>query len=169
MAGIDKTDTRAMAAGLPPVDSLDLWPMLSGANTTSPRTEIILGMPFIDSGESKGSPYTGVQALIRSDGYKLIIGTTHQNIWTGPQYPNASTKWADSGADCSAGCLFNVFTDATEHDDVAAANQDIVRSMRGRISELNSTMYRPDRGKSSKLACDAALGKWRGFWGPFLD
>ena len=28
-------------AKLPPVDSLDLWPLLSGANLTSPRYEIL--------------------------------------------------------------------------------------------------------------------------------
>ena len=169
LAGVDKTDTRAAAAGLPPVDSINLWPMLSGTNTTPPRTEIILGMPFISSSNSIGDPYLGVQALIRADGYKLIIGTTHQNVWTGPQYPNASTKWPNTGNDCSHGCLYNVFTDETEHNDVASSFPDIVTSMRARISELNSTMYRPDRGTSSKLACDAALGKWGGFWGPFLE
>ena len=54
LAGVDKTDTRAAAAGLPPVDSVDLWPMLSGANTTSPHAEIVLGMPTIASGNSYG-------------------------------------------------------------------------------------------------------------------
>jgi arylsulfatase B len=43
LAGVDPTDTRAAAAGLPPIDSLNLWPLLSGANPTSPRTEVILG------------------------------------------------------------------------------------------------------------------------------
>ena len=169
LAGVDKTDTRAAAAGLPPVDSLNLWPMLSGMNSTSPRTEIILGMPFISSDNSFGDPHLGVQALIREDGYKLIIGTTHQNVWTGPQYPNASTKWPNTANDCTNGCLYNVFTDTTEHNDVASTYPDIVTSMRARISELNATMYRPDRGTPSKLACTAALEKWGGFWGPFLD
>jgi hypothetical protein len=41
--------------------------------------------------------------------------------------------------------------------------------MRARIAELNATVYRPNRGAPSRLACDAALGKWRGFWGPFAD
>jgi hypothetical protein len=34
------SDPLAEAGGLPPIDSLDLWPMLSGANMTSPRTEV---------------------------------------------------------------------------------------------------------------------------------
>ena len=35
-------DARAAAAGLPPLDSLDVWPLLSGSNATSPRVEIPL-------------------------------------------------------------------------------------------------------------------------------
>ena len=30
MAGVDVTDQRAAATGLPPVDSVNLWPLLSG-------------------------------------------------------------------------------------------------------------------------------------------
>lgn len=43
LAGVDPTDTRAAAAGLPPIDSLNLWPLISGANPTSPRSEVVLG------------------------------------------------------------------------------------------------------------------------------
>jgi hypothetical protein len=40
--------------------------------------QVVLGMPTISSGNSIGDPYVGVQAVIDSDGYKLIIGDTHQ-------------------------------------------------------------------------------------------
>ena len=44
-------DQRAAAASLPPLDSLDVWPLLSGANTTSPRTEIPLStLPGLNGG-----------------------------------------------------------------------------------------------------------------------
>lgn len=42
VAGVDPADARAAKAGLPPIDSLSMWPMLSGVNLTSPRTEIML-------------------------------------------------------------------------------------------------------------------------------
>ena len=48
LAGVDPHDERAEKAGLPPIDSLDLWPLLSGANTTSPRDTIPLGTPPIN-------------------------------------------------------------------------------------------------------------------------
>ena len=51
------------------------------ANATSPHSEIVLGMPTIASGNSYGNASIGVQAVIQSDGYKLLIGHVHQNIW----------------------------------------------------------------------------------------
>jgi hypothetical protein len=43
MAGADPTDKRAAAAGLPPIDGINQWPLLSGVTTTPPRTEVALG------------------------------------------------------------------------------------------------------------------------------
>lgn len=43
LAGEDPTDHRAAAAGLPPIDSHNLWPMLSGQTATSPRTQLEIG------------------------------------------------------------------------------------------------------------------------------
>ena len=40
LAGVNKTDTRAALADLPPVDGLDLWPYLTGQVKKSPRTEV---------------------------------------------------------------------------------------------------------------------------------
>eukprot|EP00662_Eupelagonemidae_sp_cell21_P020489 gene20490-13827_t len=65
LAGVDPTDHKAAAAGLPAIDSLDLWPYLSGAAGESPRTEI-----FADPG-----------VLIVGD-WK-IIGADPQNATSG--------------------------------------------------------------------------------------
>lgn len=45
---------------------------------------------------------------------------------------------------------------------------DLVSEMRARIAEINRTVYSPDRGTDSGEACAAALGKWLGFYGPWL-
>ena len=43
IAGLDPTDHRAAAAGLPPIDSLNVWPYLTGKVASSPRTELFAG------------------------------------------------------------------------------------------------------------------------------
>ena len=173
LAGVDPTDHRAAAAGLPPIDSLNMWPLISGANLTSPRTEVAVGS---DSSECNFGNGTTVQALVRADGWKLIIGALGQNIWSGPVSPNGTT-WNDVPYHCGipssppvgkGGCLFNVLSDPTEHDDVAASNPAIVQAMYARILELQQTAFTPNRGSDDGSACRAALGKWQQRWGPFL-
>ena len=62
---MDPTDHKTNAAGLPPIDSLDLWPLLSGRTSASPRTELAIGSP------------NAVGGLINAS-YKLLIGTYTQ-------------------------------------------------------------------------------------------
>ena len=69
LAGVsDVTDhkcvTSRLGATCPQVDSLDMWPMLSGANATSPRTELVLS-----GGTGTGNGFIG-----EGGRYKLIRG-----------------------------------------------------------------------------------------------
>lgn len=80
LAGADPIDERAAAAGLPPVEGFDMWPLLSGANATSPRTEVWLGSFGNTTGDT--AP-TVVQGLIRADGWKLLQGPITNSIWQG--------------------------------------------------------------------------------------
>jgi hypothetical protein len=43
LAGADPTDHSAAAAGLPPIDSVNVWPLISGATDKSPRTQVVIG------------------------------------------------------------------------------------------------------------------------------
>jgi arylsulfatase B len=178
LAGVSPEDERGAAADLPPVDGLNMWPWLSGANSTSPRTEIPVGSDATEANLLQLGNMTVVQGLVRADGWKLLIGETGQNIWTGPYYPNASTKWDDVPYHCGVpssppvgkgGCLFNVLSDPNEHDDVAAQHPDIVQEMYARILELQATAFSPNRGVVQPEACEAALNTYGGFWGPFID
>ena len=137
IAGVDPTDERAAAANLPPIDGYNMWPWLSGANKTSPRTEVPVASDSKEANLAQLGNMTVVQAVVRADGFKLMIGEMGQNIWTGPQYPNKTTNWGTTltTVACQRGahsllqgkvgaCLMsNVLTDPTEHDDVAAASQ----------------------------------------------
>lgn len=182
LAGVDATDAKAKAANLPPVDGLDMWPFLSGQVATSPRTEVPVGSTAGEAGMAKrNASETVVQALVTADGWKLLVGQTGQNIWTGPYYPNASSSWKDVPYDCgipgapppkgkaASGCLFNYLTDPTEHADVAESNPDVVAKMYARLQELQKSAFSPDRGTVQAAACDAALKQWGGFWGPFMQ
>jgi arylsulfatase B len=175
LAGTDPTDDRAAAAGLPPIDSLNMWELLSGTNLTSPRSEVILGSALPFPGDRTG--YTIVQGLINSDGFKILIGQVDQDTWTGPLYPNASSfPYQDNTHYCgdpnppfnNGTCLFNVFDDPTEHDDIAAQNPDIVKQMGERLAAIQATVFSPHRGQPILLACEVSEKEYHGFVGPFL-
>lgn len=173
LAGADAVDHRAAAAGLPPVEGYDVWPYLSGAAPASPRAEVWIGADS-PAGGKPAQPF--VQGLIRADGFKLLYDALNMNIWTGPQYPNETTArapWHNTAFDCGTAaaptCLFNVFTDPTEHVNLAAARPDIVAAMAARVAELNAGVFFPDRGDASPRACATSAEKWHGFVGPFLD
>lgn len=43
------------------------------------------------------------------------------------------------------GCLFNVFDDPTEHNDIAANNSAIVAELYARILAIQNTTFSPNR------------------------
>jgi hypothetical protein len=76
LAGVDPTDHRAAAAGLPGIDGVNLWPRLSGTNTSAPRLEL----------------WAGPNVFI-SRNYKLLLSPSETYaVWTGPHSPNATTE-----------------------------------------------------------------------------
>ena len=156
LAGVSPNDPVAEAAGLFPPDGLNMWPLLSGANSTPPREYVMLGST--DADPQSGN--TIVQGVVRADGYKLLLGKVANNWWTGPVYPNAST-YPTGNYDCgNKGCLFNVFTDPSEYNDVAAENPDIVKELAKVISEYK--VYNPDRGANDGEACKKAFSVHKG-------
>lgn len=164
MAGVDPTDSKAAAAGLPPVDSLDLWPVLSGASPTSPRTELPIS----------------AQTLIQGQ-WKFMQGKMDYATWQGVSYPNTTTLThpeAGTILQCGAsGCLFDVVNDPTEHNNVAAQHPDIAQAMAARLAALAQGFYtNNDTGVNvaqcngvtdMPCACYMALNHWGGFFGPY--
>jgi arylsulfatase I/J len=171
LAGVSPHDAKAEAAGLPPVDGLNLWPLLSGSNATGPRTEVWLGSGGAGDDDSSKDPI--VQALIRADGYKVLFGNVIENTWTSAFYPNASTSWCDTcpldcGTAAAPKCLFNILEDPTEHENLAASKPDIVAAMAARLAELQAGIFAPDRGQPATTEpCRASETTWRGFVGWF--
>jgi arylsulfatase I/J len=166
LAGADASDPAAKAAGLPPVDGFDLWPLLSGENCTSPRTEIWLGA-------DDGGGHAAVQGVITADGFKALVnagGPVDMAFWTGPLQPNG-TKTPAASENCGTVdaplCLYNVLQDPTEHVNLMAAQPAILKRLAARIAELQKGVFDPDRGDPDPLACNFTATRWRGFVGPF--
>ena len=179
LAGVDPTDARAAAAGLPPVDSQNLWPVLSGATAVGPRTEIALGScanarhdPFCQGGSPGDASVNGIIALDHASGglFKLVRGLVPEAVWTGPQYPNGTGSDAGHSLDCGAGCLFNLNDDPTEHVNLnaSAGHVDLIAALNARIEVHQQTVFSPDRGSVDPASCAAALHEYSRFWGPWL-
>eukprot|EP00038_Savillea_parva_P020803 m.32546 g.32546 ORF g.32546 m.32546 type:complete len:730 (-) comp4898_c0_seq1:218-2407(-) len=117
---------------------------------------------------------TTVSGLIVDEGesglWKLLTGDVQQDIYTGPHYPNSSTNEVSQNfvGHCGDGCLFELRSDPLEANDVAAANPERVASMRKKLMAYEDTAFNPHRGTDDPMACELAMGKYGGFWGPFV-
>lgn len=193
LAGADTTDRRAAAAGLPPVDSIDLWPYLSGRVSHSPRKRVEIGSTACRGRDAEDPKchfwgwYNGgtiVQGLIEDFGqagvWKLLTGRNPMSGWQGPYFPNRSTPaglWGDSMRnhthDCGEdGCLFRLDVDPTEQTDRRGmASLTIASSMHALLQTLNRGTFSPYRGPNEdnvSAAC-AAAQSYGGVFGPFLS
>lgn len=219
LAGADPTDHSAAAAGLPPIDSVNLWPYLSGQSMTSPRTIVPIGSTTCEGGFKEGcinnwgwgDVKTIVQGMIQDRGtkglWKLMVGANPMNGWQGPRYPNATSR-SQVGAissshtatmlsralilkrctlscqhafsfqwvhDCGEkGCLFRLDRDPTEHVDLISANASVAEELLQLIEAHNKTTFSPYRGpgeqnKDVAAACTAAVDRYGGFFGPFVN
>jgi arylsulfatase I/J len=119
LAGVDPADAKCAAnppvgaSTCPPVDALSMWPLWSGANATSPRTELPLNSLLPAALSSNAAGFIG-----EAGRFKLIRGTAG-DIFPGPHMPNSSASTVGGHADCTAGCLFDLEADMTEHVDLA--------------------------------------------------
>ena len=154
IAGVNQVDEKAAKAKLPPVDSYNMWPLISGQTTTSPRTELPVSFNTLISGD-----------------YKILTGNVSENGWTGPQYPNQTNPRGGiiSVEHCGDdGCLFNIKDDPEERVNLATKMPDMLKEMQIKLKEVQDTYFSPNRGGVWPGACDTAINKYGGFWGPFL-
>jgi len=132
LAGIDMKDHRAAAAGLPPVDSHSLVPVLMGTGPST-RKEIPIGTePRLMKLYGQPNQVSTIQGVIQEDEqgklWKLLIGMVEMSGWQGPHYPNITTDTCCFGCrgtpplenhcapgadikgmtDCTDGCLFEI-------------------------------------------------------------
>jgi arylsulfatase I/J len=163
IAGVDPTDHWAAESGLPPVDSLNMWPMLSGETALSPRDE---------------SGFMVTRDLFMKGPWKYVTGGSNMisNARGGPQYPNETTVTDPIGAydglhefKCPAqGCLYNVVEDLFEEHEVSEQFPDIVQNLKAELSKQVATVWETSHKKDN--ACDvAAHSLYGGYYGPWKE
>ena len=161
LAGVDPTDHKAEAAGLPPIDSLNLWPLLSGQNSTSPRVEIPVSPDSIISWP-----------------YKLVRGLSWWSGRTGSVYPNSSSTDPnadpDVWVDCGNGCLYDLSQDTEEYTNLAEVYPSIVSNLSTRLDQLVPNFFtNNDTGidicpnGTLLCGCYAAINIYKGYFGPY--
>ena len=154
LAGVDPADERAKKANLPPIDSMNMWPLISGQNSTSPRMDIPANNNTLISGD-----------------YKIIVGNAGQAGWTGPQYPNKTLPHGGILVveHCKdTGCLYNIKEDPEERMNLATQMPDKLKEMRAKLADYQKSRFSPNRGIPWPGSCDAAINMYGGYWGPFV-
>ena len=179
LAGVNGShDPSAAAAGLPHVDSMDMWPMIrsGGADTSCARTYLHVSPSTFISGRHKlivgGGRDGAANVSPRTQGRNG--GSTDQSGWTGPVYPNASSGPSGAGVanmwpvqDCSEGCVYDIINDPGEHHDIGPQNPALRAKLIGWLATANRSIYSPTRHPND-AGCCAQAERNGGFIGPWL-
>ena len=191
IAQVDPRDRRAEAAHLPPVESHDLWPLISGREATSPRKRIVMATlrcPPPSTCEDANTDYPVLVGGVIAPPYKLVLGesptrTTAAGLdWSlGPRLqdvrfckvPLDRVEFTPCGDRSETGCLFNILEDPGERKNLASAMPEVFNRLRAAALEASRTAYSPYRGKHLGSESGPALAARRGtelpFVGPFVD
>ncbi|XP_071089640.1 arylsulfatase B-like [Haliotis cracherodii] len=152
--------------GTKPLDGFDQWTTISEGKA-SPRKELLHNIDILTlpNGQKlyNNTFDTRIRAAIRVGDWKLITGYPGNSSWIPP--PHLSKEMVvDQGDSKKNLWLFNIAKDPTEHMDMSATNQDIVKKMLDRLAYYQSTavppVYPPPDPK-----CDPKLHG--GVWGPW--
>ena len=81
----------------------------------------------------------------------------------------AELKSATECKVCTDGCLYDIRNDPYETTDLATARPDDLARLKARLAVLNKSIFTPDRGNQSITACEVAMSKYGGFYGPFTE
>ena len=166
LAGVDPADDHE---GVPSIDSVDQWPLLSGRAAddgfhaaAAPHTSPLGREIFLGSG------------VLMQGRYKLIKGTSPGTAkWSGPLYPKVPADGPAKLA-CSddAPCLWDVVADPSERVELIAAHPknktvaSIVANMSARLAVLMDGVFEGKQPDVPKAAVCEATAKNGGYLTP---
>jgi arylsulfatase I/J len=186
LAGVDPTDEKAAKAGLPPIDSVNLWPLLSGNTEKSPRDHLLLSSTKNGyNGRKNGDT---VVAGIIAPPLKIVLGQFPGDkepfaAWFSKvDSPNVSSPHDkellhDLAETCGrtpdTGCMYNVWEDSGEYANIAKMQPQAFRNLLDKIDDAQKRVYNPTREapKKKSLVETNVCGQApmaAGFLGPFL-
>lgn len=148
LAGVDPSDSHP---GVPDIDAVNQWPVISGESTEPARTEV----------------FTVENMLIQND-WKILQGEKDLGDarWSGPLYPKVPAT-GDKVQDCSQGCLYNISADAGEHHDLSKEYPAVTKQMLGRLAQLQQTIWKPTYPNvTQEEVCDTSARYGHGFVTP---
>ena len=161
LAGVDPSDS---GEGKFPLDGLDVWPIITGENTTTPHKEIVLGYNYDEIG-----------ALISGE-YKLVVGSQGRSerlIWTTRESP---CKTGRTGENCDPYCLYNIVKDPNEEKELSKTEPEILKKMLDTYNEYDKEPRElQDQGyhgtKELPVFKDACkyMRKRGGYWRPWIN
>lgn len=167
LAGADPIDRSAEVSGLPEIDSVNAWPLITGASTKPLREMLQLSSNTI---------------LDTVNGWKLILSTcarlpefwcdvTGYNMWSPHIYPNATQPngmpWTVVPMNCTQGCLFNVFQDPREQHELSDVLPEVKARLHDALMTANRATIETPQVPDAKQCCVAAA-RYGGVLGPFL-
>ena len=164
LAGIDPDDDAAHKAGLPPIDSINQWPLLSGAVTpgNGHRTEMHISPVTLISGRWKllmGSDPGNINKYAKP-------GMVPFNVY-GVGYGLGALRQPFMAKNCSLGCLYDILEDPTEFHDVADQHKAVLLNMSTMLASMNQNVFAPDRGAVHLEACSKL--QQEGYYGPIAS
>lgn len=163
LAGVDPSDS---GSGKFPVDGMDVWPIISGTNSSTPHQEIVLGYNWNSQG-----------AIISGD-YKLIVGKQGSgcggSYWLALDTPCSMGEKASD--DCDPYCLFDIVKDPEERHELSKEQPELLKKM---LSKYNAYSAEPAHMQDLGYRNDSSLPTFSdacqhmkengGYWRPWKN
>ena len=162
LAGVDPSDS---GEGKFPVDGLDVWPIITGENSSTPHDEIVLGYNYIGQG-----------AIIVGD-YKLIVGPQGDKcsrlMWSPVDFPCSD---GPKGINCDPYCLYNIVDDPEERHELSSEEPEILDRLMKHYNQFSKeprSMQDQGYHSSKELPTFSSACKYMkehgGYWRPWKE